>query len=83
MPIYEYACRGCGEEFETWVRKPDDTPACPACEGSDLEKKLSLPRMHTAGSHDKAMRAAKKRDAKQAKENAWTQRQYELNHDDH
>jgi hypothetical protein len=30
-----------------------------------------------------SMRAAKKRDAGQAKENAYTQRQYELHHDDH
>ncbi|SVB24192.1 uncharacterized protein METZ01_LOCUS177046 [marine metagenome] len=29
------------------------------------------------------MRAAKVRDRKQAAENVYTQRQYELNHDDH
>ncbi len=82
MPIYEYLCRGCGAEFEAWVRKPDEKPACPECNGSELERKLSLPRLHTSGTHDLAMRAAKKRDAAQAKEAAYTQRQYELNHDD-
>ena len=41
MPIYEYACNGCGHEFETLVRasaKPD----CPECHSTDLAKKLSV-----------------------------------------
>lgn len=41
MPIYEYHCRSCGEDFETLVRA-SETPACAHCEGSDLEKKLSV-----------------------------------------
>ena len=41
MPIYEYHCRGCGEDFETLVRA-SETPACTHCSGEDLEKKLSV-----------------------------------------
>ena len=41
MPIYEYACRSCGHEFETLVRS-SDTPACASCNSEDLEKKLSV-----------------------------------------
>ncbi|MBI3148423.1 MAG: zinc ribbon domain-containing protein [Betaproteobacteria bacterium] len=41
MPIYEYLCRGCGEEFETLVRASAPAPECPACHGQDLTKKLS------------------------------------------
>ncbi len=40
MPLYEYRCKGCDHRFETLVRR-DETPACPKCEGSDLEKLLS------------------------------------------
>jgi putative FmdB family regulatory protein len=40
MPIYEYACRSCGNEFETLVRA-SETPAC-SCGSEDLEKKLSV-----------------------------------------
>lgn len=40
MPIFEYACRGCGNEFETLVRG-GETPACGQCASTDLEKKLS------------------------------------------
>ncbi|MDA0310685.1 MAG: zinc ribbon domain-containing protein [Gemmatimonadetes bacterium] len=82
MPIYEYVCRGCENEFEAWLRKESEIPTCPSCKGVDLEKKLSLPRVHGEGSREKAMRAAKKRDSAQAKESTYTQEQYEANHDD-
>jgi putative FmdB family regulatory protein len=41
MPIFEYACRACGKEFEALVRS-SDTPQCP-CGSTDLQKKLSTP----------------------------------------
>jgi putative FmdB family regulatory protein len=41
MPIYEYACRACGHEFETLVRG-SDTPTCAKCASAELEKKLSV-----------------------------------------
>ena len=41
MPLYEYACRACGREFEALVRQ-GDTPACPSCQGHDLERLLSM-----------------------------------------
>ena len=44
MPIFEYACLGCGRQFEAFVTA-DRTPACPGCEGADLQKLLSSPGM--------------------------------------
>jgi len=41
MPIYEYACRKCGHEFETLVRS-GNVPDCPSCRSTELEKKLSV-----------------------------------------
>jgi putative FmdB family regulatory protein len=83
MPIYDYICSDCQEAFEAWVRKEKDVPACPSCEGANLEKQLSMPQVHSAGTKARSMKAAKKRDASQAAENTYTQQQYELNHDDH
>jgi len=40
MPIYEYRCSSCGNEFEKLVRSTD-TPECPSCHGHALDKKLS------------------------------------------
>lgn len=82
IPIYEYSCQGCGNHFEALVRGAE-TPACPACESEDLTREFSLPTVHSSGTHDLAMRAAKKRDVKQGTERMHTQREYELNHDDH
>ena len=82
IPIYEYTCQGCGNDFEALIRG-SDTPACPECESTDLERQFSLPTMHTSGTHDMAMRAAKARDKRQGSERMHTQREYELNHDDH
>jgi len=44
MPIFEYLCRDCGREFETFVTG-DRKPACPACQGANLGKLLSRPGM--------------------------------------
>jgi len=41
MPIYVYLCRACAQDFELLVRS-DTVPACPACGGKALEKRVSL-----------------------------------------
>jgi len=41
MPIYEYACRGCGHQFETLVRS-GAVPECPNCRSIELQKQLSV-----------------------------------------
>lgn len=41
MPIYEYQCHDCQQEFEKLVRASDAAPQCPQCGGTSLHKKLS------------------------------------------
>jgi len=41
MPIYEYACRQCGREFEALIRS-STIASCPNCHSTELEKKLSV-----------------------------------------
>lgn len=48
MPLYEYACRACAHEFEALVRT-SDTPECPACHATALDRRLSVFAAHTAG----------------------------------
>ena len=47
MPLFEYACKRCAKEFEVLVRA-SDTPECPSCHGTDLERRLSVFAAHTA-----------------------------------
>jgi putative FmdB family regulatory protein len=81
MPMFDFTCQKCQTTFEALVRK-DNMPACPACGSSEIEKQLSLPSLKTSTTHGLAMQAAKRRDRAQGAEQAYTQRQYELNHDD-
>ena len=41
MPIFEYECRECHHQFELLLL-PKDQPACPKCEGTQLDKLLSI-----------------------------------------
>lgn len=44
MPIYEYRCRECGEQFESiLLGASSPAPACPACGVGDPERLLSAP----------------------------------------
>ena len=49
MPLYEYACRECAHQFEALVRG-SDTPECPACHGTSLDRRFSAFAAHSGGS---------------------------------
>jgi putative FmdB family regulatory protein len=40
MPLFDYQCQACGHRFEALVRS-GDTPACPECASTALDKCLS------------------------------------------
>ena len=40
MPIFDYECRKCGEQFEMLVLK-GTVAECPACHGQELEQLIS------------------------------------------
>ena len=44
MPLYEYQCKDCGDEFEKMVRfsEADQNPACPVCQSQNTKKKISV-----------------------------------------
>lgn len=43
MPIYEYVCEACGQEFEKMVRfsESDLSPICPTCGSQETHKEIS------------------------------------------
>ncbi len=50
MPLYEYACHECSNTFEMLVFDGEQVE-CPACQGKQLERLLSVPaRPHTEAS---------------------------------
>jgi putative FmdB family regulatory protein len=82
MPIYEYRCRDCEAEFELLLLAGTEA-VCPECSGSELERLLSTPAVKSESTRGKAMRAAKRRDAGQAKDRMQERLRYEKSHDRH
>ncbi|MBE6440756.1 MAG: zinc ribbon domain-containing protein [Desulfovibrio desulfuricans] len=48
MPIYEYNCNKCGQDFEELVFD-EALPACPHCGSSDTRKLMSCCARHKGG----------------------------------
>jgi putative FmdB family regulatory protein len=41
MPIYEFRCKDCNNDFETLVLGSGDRVECPKCKGTCLERLMS------------------------------------------
>jgi putative FmdB family regulatory protein len=64
MPLFDYRCRKCGNEFEALVRPQDAAPpSCPACHATDLERQLPT---FSVSSAEKTQAAADKKRKKEA-----------------
>lgn len=57
MPIYDFKCRACGHEFEGLVLPARTAPACPSCQGQDLERLVSA---FAVSSEERSQSALKK-----------------------
>jgi putative FmdB family regulatory protein len=51
MPIYEFVCQDCGNEFEKLQSFSDTSmPICPKCQSVRVQRRLSAPAVHFKGS---------------------------------
>jgi putative FmdB family regulatory protein len=81
MPIYEYLCDDCGHAFELLVRGSVE-PACTECDSARVTRQLSLAKVKSRVTHQKAMRAAKQRDRRMNAQQTRARIEYESSHDD-
>lgn len=78
MPIYEYRCEGCGEEFEALVLKNSPVPTCPSCSGSQLSRRVSL---SMVSSRDRQVRSYRAEERRRDRENTERARSTLHDHD--
>lgn len=79
MPLYDYKCRACGRVFEELVRL-GETPNCPACNGSDLERLVSIPAVSTDATRKRSLGKARRAAGKVSREKKHAQAEYERNY---
>jgi putative FmdB family regulatory protein len=86
MPIYEYRCRGCANEFELLVLPASPVPACPECESPDLEQLLSGFAVSSESMTKERVKTARQRslNSKGAKDEKVAQQEYfKKEHEEH
>ena len=74
MPLYDFACRSCGERFEART-SVEDTPPCPACGTHDTHRlptafagPFTVGLRGAAAKRSNAVRAAREEQRRQRRE---------------
>ena len=52
MPIYEYECETCGDQFDKFFRSVNRISSdvvCPSCQSTDVQRLISAPAIRTGG----------------------------------
>ena len=61
MPIFEYRCSACADEFEHLVLNSSPDPQCPSCGSQDIEKLMSMSSVSSESSRQRATRDVRAR----------------------
>jgi putative FmdB family regulatory protein len=76
MPIYEYECGKCGEQFEHLVLPSSAPPSCPSCQSRNLKQMLSMFAVSSKAIREANLKSAKKQGYKIQKEKAHEDHKY-------
>jgi putative FmdB family regulatory protein len=69
VPLFDYKCGQCGEEFEALVRG-GDAPSCPRCGDQNVEKQISLFAVSSDQTRKASLKIAKRKAQQTARDKA-------------
>jgi putative FmdB family regulatory protein len=80
MPLYDFRCRICHEEFERLVRGTD-VVECPSCRGRDIERLLSTFALSTDERRAAAAKQSRKLQIARNRDKVIADEEYRQKHD--
>jgi putative FmdB family regulatory protein len=80
MPIFEYQCSDCGHRFEYLVLGSAAAPTCPECGAAELEKKVSVSAVTSAGTRKAAVKRMQERNSRVRRERAAEEHEHSHEH---
>jgi putative FmdB family regulatory protein len=80
VPIYDFKCLDCGEQFEALVLKTE--PACPACQGQKLEQLISMFSVDSESTRQSSLTRAREANKKVSRDKAIADQEAIAHHDD-
>ena len=82
MPLYEFECSDCGEQFEALILWNSEPASCPACKSTKLDQQISLFAVDSESVRKANIKTARELNKKVHRDKAMAEAEAIRNHED-